>query len=143
MPQKKTQKMDLFELDTNITKLNNVVSAIYFHLVPDWQRNLDARRLADIMAKKNRKTAKSTAHHMLAGELIVSSKIHKTWRQKKPPKVLVPKNTPERMQKKKKEQNEQWAKLRSDVKLSIGRFEEKLMAVARERATDQLENLNI
>jgi hypothetical protein len=131
--------MDLVNIDEKIINLTNVVSSLYIYLVPDWQRTLDAHRLADAMAKKNRKTAKSTAHHVLAGELIVSSKVHqKTWRQKNTSKkLLVPKNTPERMT------TAKWTKLRRDVKVSVGSFEEKLLTAVRERAINQLENLNI
>jgi len=128
--------MDIQQLQQKILHIDDLVSVLYNHLIPDWQRALDARALANTMAMKNRKAAKSTTHHKLAGELIVSSRISKKWRAKK--RVpLVPKNTPERMTK------ESWKKLRVDVKHSVESFEQKLMKVARKRATEQLENLNI
>mgnify|MGYP001194780677 CR=1 FL=1 len=125
------------EIDEKINNLCHIVNFIYCHLVPEWQRHLDARRLADTMAKKNRKKTKSVAHHKVAGELIIPSKIRKNWRHATPPKVLVPKNTPERMKR------ADWVKFRTDVKVSIARFEEKLLHVARKRVEAQLENLNI
>jgi len=36
-----------------------------------------------------------------------------------------------------------WDKIRSDVRISIVNFEAKITAVARRRAVEQLENLNI
>ena len=128
--------MDSQQFQQKILHIDDLITILYNHLIPDWHRALDARALANTMAKKNRKAAKSSAHHKLAGELITSSRISKKWRLKikVPP---VPKNTPERMTK------ESWKKLRVDVKHSIASFDEKLMKIARMRATEQLENLNI
>jgi len=128
--------MDIQQLQQKIIHIDDLVSVLYNHIVPDWQRALDARALANTMAKKNHKAAKSTTHHKLAGELIMSSRISKKWRPKKGV-PLVPKNTPERMTK------ESWKKLRVDVKHSIVSFEQKLINAERKRAIKQLENLNI
>ena len=128
--------MDIEQLQQKILHIDSLVTALYNHIIPGWKRTLGARALANTMAKKNHKGAKSTTHHKLAGELIMSSRISKKWRPKK--RVpLVPMNTPERMTK------ESWKKLRGDVKHSIVSFHQKLLKVERKRVTEQLENLMI
>lgn len=128
--------MSLEKLDKKISALENLLFTIYHHLIPEWQRALDAQHLATSMAKKNRTTAKALRHHKVAGQLIVSSGINKNKRNLvKTRAPLVPRNTPERANK------EAWTKLRSEVSISIAKFEKKLLEVARTRATQQLENL--
>ena len=126
--------MEIAQLDTKITQLTNLVHALYSHLVSDWKRAFDARKLAETMAKKNRKKEKP-AHHKVAGALMkMTPQCKKSWKQQTRVGALRPKNTPEKAN---------WDKMRRDVKVSIANFEAKITAVARKQAVEQLENLNI
>lgn len=130
--------MEIVELDRKITKLSNIVHALYTRFVPDWQRELDARILAKTMAKKNRNKEKP-AHHRIAGALMKMAPQcqKKSWRKKTQCRgafPLRPKNTPEKAN---------WDKMRRDVNVSISHFEAKIATVARKRAVEQLENLYI
>ena len=132
---------NISRLERKITQLNNVVHVLYSHLVPDWRRALDARRLAEkTMAKKNRKKEKP-GHHKVAGALMkMTPRCMKSWKQQQQQQqhrgtALRPKNnTPEKAN---------WDKMRRDVRISIANFEAKIAAVARKQAVEQLENLNI